>query len=61
MDFAFSDEQELLRSTARDVLARACPPQWTRGAIEGGPEPEAFWREASNLGWLGIAASEAAS
>ena len=59
MDFAFSEEQELLRSTARDVLAGVCPPQWARGAIEGGPEPPRFWSEVSKLGWLGIAAPEA--
>ena len=59
MDFAFSEEQDLLRSTARDVLTGVCPPQWTRGALEGGAEPPRFWSEVSKLGWLGIAAPEA--
>jgi len=58
LDFGFSDEQELLRRTARDVLARTCPPGWIRDAIEGGGEPEAVWREASRLGWLGIGIAE---
>jgi len=58
MDFGFSEEQELLRSTARDVLTRTCPPGWTRSALEGGREPEAVWREAAKLGWLGIGVPE---
>jgi alkylation response protein AidB-like acyl-CoA dehydrogenase len=58
MDFGFSEEQELLRSTARDVLTRTCPPAWVRRALEGGDEPEAVWREASKLGWMGIGVPE---
>jgi alkylation response protein AidB-like acyl-CoA dehydrogenase len=60
VDFAFSEEQELLRSTARDVLRRISPPQWTRAALDGGAEPELFWSESARLGWMGIAAPEAA-
>jgi alkylation response protein AidB-like acyl-CoA dehydrogenase len=34
MDFAFSEEQEMLRRSARDFLAKECPPKVVRKLME---------------------------
>jgi len=53
VDFAFSEEQELLRSTARDWLAERYPPDRvaTLADSEAGWEPES-WKQLDELGWL---------
>jgi alkylation response protein AidB-like acyl-CoA dehydrogenase len=60
MDFGFSDEQEMLRQTARDFLAENCPTTFVRQMMEDdqGYAP-ALWKKMADLGWLGLAFPEA--
>ena len=55
MDFGLSEEQEMLRATARDFLERECPPSLVREMEEDekGYSPE-LWRKMAELGWLGL-------
>jgi alkylation response protein AidB-like acyl-CoA dehydrogenase len=59
MDFGFSDEQEMLRQTARDFLAENCPTTFVRQMMEDdkGYAP-ALWKKMADLGWLGLAFPE---
>src|SRR3984893_1934967 len=55
MDFAFSEEQEMLRRSARDFLAKECSSKVVRKLMES---PEAYdpalWREMADLGWTAV-------
>ena len=55
MDIGFSEEQELLRDTARKFLDSACPTKFVRERMA---TPEAvtpgFWSQLAAQGWLGI-------
>ena len=42
MNFAFSEEQEFLRSTAREFLERECPMSSVRELMEQHNSPEYF-------------------
>jgi len=55
MDFAFNDEQELLRGQARDFLDKQCPPATVRAlmASERGYD-DAMYRQMAELGWTAI-------
>lgn len=55
MDFGFSDEQELLRGQARDLLDRESPTRRVRELLDGaaGYDPGLHARIAG-LGWTGI-------
>ncbi len=59
MNFAFSEEQELLRETARRFLEQKAPSEVVRKLMEteDGYEP-ALWREIAQLGWQGMAIPE---
>jgi alkylation response protein AidB-like acyl-CoA dehydrogenase len=59
MNFGFTEEQELLRKTARDFLAEAAPMTRVREVMESsaGHAPE-LWRRIAELGWLGLALPE---
>jgi len=59
VDFEVSEEQEQLRASVADVLARECPPSLARVRVEGGDVPVQPWRAAVELGWTGIALPEA--
>jgi alkylation response protein AidB-like acyl-CoA dehydrogenase len=53
MDFAFSEEQELLRAAARDYLADRWPSDRVVTTADGEPSFDArTWRELADLGWL---------
>ena len=54
-DLIFSEEQEMLRTTARDFLREECPSSAVRelDASEEGYSPE-LWRKIADLGWLGL-------
>ena len=53
MDFAFSEEQELLRASARDYLADRWPASRVIAAADADPSFDgAAWRELADLGWL---------
>jgi alkylation response protein AidB-like acyl-CoA dehydrogenase len=55
MDFALSEEQEMLKTMARDFLEKECPESLVREMEEdeNGYSPE-LWSKIANLGWLGI-------
>ena len=59
MDFGFSDEQEALRSSVRDVLAQKAGPAAFRRVMDS---PDGFdpglWKTIASLGWTGIAVEE---
>jgi alkylation response protein AidB-like acyl-CoA dehydrogenase len=59
MDFGFSDEQEMLRQTARAFLEENCPSAFVRQMMEDdkGYAPE-LWKQMADLGWLGLAFPE---
>jgi alkylation response protein AidB-like acyl-CoA dehydrogenase len=60
MDFGFSEEQELLRSTARKFLENECASAFVRRMMETaeGTTPE-FWAKLADQGWLGLVYPEA--
>ena len=53
MDIGFSEEQELLRDTARKFLDSECDTRFVRGmmATETAVTPE-FWGKLAENGWL---------
>ena len=55
MDFNLSEEQEMLRTMARDFLADKCPKTLVREMEEDekGYSPE-LWQEMVELGWMGL-------
>ena len=59
MDIGFSEEQELLRATARKFLDAECDTKFVRERMA---TPEAvtpeFWAKLAGQGWLGIVYSE---
>ncbi|TMD37041.1 MAG: acyl-CoA dehydrogenase, partial [Chloroflexi bacterium] len=59
MDFAFSQEQEMLRRSARDFLAKECPPKVVRKLME---EPDAYdpalWAKIAGVGWTALGIPE---
>ncbi len=60
MDFGFSQEQDLLRQTARTFLEKECPSGFVRRMMddETGTTDE-FWAKLAELGWLGLVTPEA--
>jgi alkylation response protein AidB-like acyl-CoA dehydrogenase len=59
MDFAFSEEQEMLRASARDFLAKEVPSSYVRRMLEA-PEAwdEALWKRLAEMGWTGLGIPE---
>jgi alkylation response protein AidB-like acyl-CoA dehydrogenase len=55
MDFGFSQEQELLRQTARSFLDKECASAFVRRMMDDptGTTDE-FWARLAELGWLGL-------
>ena len=55
MDIGFTEEQELLRDTARKFLDSECPTKFVREmmATETAVTDD-FWRRLVDNGWLGI-------
>jgi alkylation response protein AidB-like acyl-CoA dehydrogenase len=55
MDTSFTEEQEMLRKTARDFLATECPKAKVRELEESdkGYDPE-MWKKMAGLGWMGL-------
>src|SRR3981081_4606980 len=52
MDFAFSEEQEMLRRSARDFLAKECPFKLVRKMMDGPDAHDpALWKKMVCLGW----------
>ena len=59
MDFAFSEEQEMLRSTARDMLAKASPSSVVRKLMETDDayDPQ-LWKKLAEQGWTALGIPE---
>ncbi len=55
MDLRYTEEQEILRQTARDFLAIECPKTLVRELeqSEKGYSPE-LWKKMAELGWMGL-------
>jgi len=55
MDFALSEEQEMLRNSARDFLTKECPKTLVRQmeTDEKGYSPS-LWKGMADLGWMGL-------
>lgn len=61
MDFAFSEEQQMLREQARAFLADKLPLEKVAELADSddGWDPKS-WRQIAELGWVGLSSSEAA-
>ena len=59
MDFAFSEEQEMLRKSARDFLSKECGSKVVRKLMDS---PDAYdpalWKKFSDLGWTALGIPE---
>ena len=59
MDFAFSEEQEMLRRSARDFLTKECGSKVVRKLMEG---PDTYdptlWKKMAALGWTALGIPE---
>jgi alkylation response protein AidB-like acyl-CoA dehydrogenase len=55
MDFGFSEEQEMLRKSARDFLAKESPMTYVRQMMD---DDRGFrddqWKKMADLGWMGL-------
>src|SRR5437588_2357403 len=59
MDFAFSEEQEMLRASTRDFLAKESPSSYVRRMMEADDawDPD-MWRRLAELGWTALGIPE---
>jgi len=59
VDFAFSEEQEMLRKSARDFLSKECGSKVVRKLMDS---PDAYdpalWKKFSDLGWTALGIPE---
>jgi alkylation response protein AidB-like acyl-CoA dehydrogenase len=53
MDFTLTDDQELLRTTARNLLTRECPTALVRAHVEDRDAADGLWRHLRQ--WAGLA------
>ena len=55
MDFSLSEDQEMLKTSARDFLTKECTEAVVREILgnKQGFSPE-LWRKTADMGWLGI-------
>src|SRR5437773_9311809 len=55
MDFGFSQEQEMLRATARKFLENECASTFVRDRMaEPAGVTDDFWTKVAEQGWLGL-------
>src|SRR5919106_2778383 len=55
MDFGFSQEQEMLRATARKFFENECPSTFVRARMaEPAGVTDEFWKKLGEQGWLGL-------
>ncbi|MBI2867266.1 MAG: acyl-CoA dehydrogenase family protein, partial [Chloroflexi bacterium] len=59
MDLGLSEQQEMLKKSARDFLDKECPKKLVRAMEQDdkGYTPE-LWRKMADLGWLGLVIPE---
>src|SRR6266513_2541912 len=59
MDFAFSEEQEMLRRSARDFLNKECSSKVVRRLMEADDSYDpALWKKIAGLGWTALGIPE---
>jgi alkylation response protein AidB-like acyl-CoA dehydrogenase len=58
VDFGFNDEQQAIKETAREMLAKRSPLEKVREVAEARAYDDALWSEIRGLGWPGIAIPE---
>jgi alkylation response protein AidB-like acyl-CoA dehydrogenase len=59
MDFAFSEEQEMLRRSARDFLAKECSSKVVRKLMESSDAfDQGLWQKVTSLGWTALGIPE---
>src|SRR5947199_8345097 len=58
MDFAFSEEQEMLRRSARDFQGKESSSKVVRRLMEGNGYDPALWRKIADLGWTALGIPE---
>lgn len=54
MDFKLTDEQELLRKTAREFVSNVCPPEQAKRWDESGEVPDDLVKGIAALGWFAL-------
>jgi len=55
MDLGLSEEQEMLKTSARDFLQKECPKQLVKQLDESDQGYSAeLWRKMADLGWIGL-------
>jgi alkylation response protein AidB-like acyl-CoA dehydrogenase len=54
LNFDYSDDQQAIKSTARDFLTARYKPEKLRQLAEAGEYDDAIWNEMCELGWPGI-------
>ncbi len=57
LDFGFSEEQQMLRKTARQFVDEEIMPHIQRWDAEGGFDP-AIWKKLADLGFMGVCVPE---
>jgi alkylation response protein AidB-like acyl-CoA dehydrogenase len=58
MNFTFSDEQEMLRTSAREFLSKRYPVERVAEIADGAGFDPSSWSEVAELGWTGISLPE---
>jgi alkylation response protein AidB-like acyl-CoA dehydrogenase len=59
VDFAFSEEQEMLRASARDFLAKECGSKVVRKLMDSADAYDpALWKKIAGLGWTALGIPE---
>jgi alkylation response protein AidB-like acyl-CoA dehydrogenase len=58
MNFAFSDEQEMLRTSARRLMEERYPPDRVAAIADGDGFDRSEWAAVAELGWAGISVPE---
>ena len=61
VDASFTDDQELLRKSAREFLAESSPQSLVAAVADGKDEEaaDALWSKMAELGWMGLGIPEA--
>jgi len=54
VDFGLTDEQEMLRDTARSFVSRHCPPERAKQWDEDGTYPAELVEAMGEMGWFGL-------
>jgi alkylation response protein AidB-like acyl-CoA dehydrogenase len=58
MNFDFTDDQQAIKRTAKEMLQERFKPERWRELVESGEYDDAIWKEMSELGWPGIFVEE---